>query len=146
MLDRKATLEKFGYDTDIISDKSKKLVVAKCDACPTVRTIMRISYNRLCKDCLKKVSKNWRHSNNRSAGKTGDDIESTEGFNLADNDDISHQKNLRKPCVICSELTRMVTDTGKPICPKHDEMMNKVNLEICSRNGKRDILLGEVAV
>jgi hypothetical protein len=54
MIDRAATIEKFGHDPDELKPKSGKRVVAVCDGCGKVRDITKQYYRDLCPPCAMK--------------------------------------------------------------------------------------------
>ncbi len=54
MIDRAATIEKFGYDPDILSRGSGKRVVAVCEGCGKVRDLRKNGYRDLCMSCSTK--------------------------------------------------------------------------------------------
>ena len=54
MIDRAATIEKFGHDPDELKPKSGKRVVAVCDGCGKVRDVCKRNYYDLCVSCAKK--------------------------------------------------------------------------------------------
>lgn len=54
MIDRAATIEKFGYDPDELKPKSGKRVVAVCDGCGKVRDSEKKGYRDRCPSCVMK--------------------------------------------------------------------------------------------
>jgi hypothetical protein len=54
MIDRAATIEKFGYDPDELSRGTRKRVVAVCEGCGKVRDLRKRQHNNLCKSCSTK--------------------------------------------------------------------------------------------
>jgi len=54
MIDRAATIEKFGYDPDTLSKGSGKRVVAVCEGCGAIRDLEKKRASVLCRSCAKK--------------------------------------------------------------------------------------------
>lgn len=63
MIDRKVTIEKFGYDPNDLKPKSNKKIIAVCDKCGKIRELYKHGYHKLCKSCARigiKFSKDHR--------------------------------------------------------------------------------------
>lgn len=69
MIDRAATIEKFGYDPDELKPKSSKRVVAVCEGCGVIRDIYKKLYRDLCHSCANRTKERRKKISEARKGK-----------------------------------------------------------------------------
>ena len=69
MIDKTATIEKYGYDPDALSSGSKRWVVAVCNSCGIMRDVRFKQYRDLCWSCAMKDGERRKKISDGNRGK-----------------------------------------------------------------------------
>lgn len=124
------TIEAFGYSLEDCKEGSTKKIKTRCMECGEVRTIKFCQYSQYCRKCSYTVGAR-RRAKTREPNKFG------EGFLVfKSKDDLTPTVHQCRMCgADCTGQLRL--------CEEHEELYYRVKADINSRNGIRDILLGD---
>ena len=121
MLNRELSIERFGNDTKILSDKSSRMVVANCDNpdCLAEREVQRNNYCRYCPKCAAQINADRRKKNKKHSA-----IRKTSGFSSGS----QHKENAipLNPEVQCKRGCGSLTRRTDGICFDCEDKFNEI--------------------